>query len=281
VINLASRPDRMASMERQLGALRLRYERLDAVDAETVSDSAIAAYWPPEVKIRDTVTRGAKCCLISHRKAWERFLATGEPWAAVLEDDARLHPDCAHFLSDENWLPESAGLIKIEVNFLRRSGKILIGKALPVGGGYKVAPLLSKHMGTGGYVLSRRCAETLIGATRKPTSDIDGVLFNPNISPVFAKLRPLQLCPALVAQSTENGASDLLKWRTEMRKSRTRGVRHALASLRRSYEEARHLPKSALALLLGRAQFAEVGFGQPAGAAADNPNDWAVRSPFQ
>ena len=247
-----------------------------------MSDDVLATYWPPHIRIRDTVTRGAKCCFISHRKAWEALLASGDSWAAVLEDDARLHADAARLLANEAWLPKNAALIKIEVNYLRQSRKILTGRPVSVGQGYSLARLLSKHMGTGGYLVSRRGAEFLLGATREPTSDIDGILFNPNISPVFSKLRPLQLCPALVAQSTETGLSDLLKWRAEARAQRKRSARR---SLKRSLEEIRLLPRSAVALLLGRARFVDVAFGTSAATTLtageiDSP-DWAVRSPFQ
>jgi len=286
VINLARRTDRWASISRQLDDLGLSYQRLEAVDAETVSDDVLARYWPPHVKIRDTVTRGAKCCFISHRKSWEALLESDESWAAVLEDDARLHPDAALLLSDDRWLPESAALVKIEVNYLRQSRRILIGKSSSVGHDYAVAALLSKHMGTGGYLVSRRGAELLLAATLEPVSDIDGILFNPNISPVFAKLRPMQLCPAVVAQSTETGLSDLLKWRNEARAQKKRGLGRRLRGLQRSFEEIRNIPKAAIQLGLRRAQFVEIGFGRsdasdPAESEPGSPESWAVRSPFQ
>src|SRR5258706_4155157 len=146
VINLARRADRMAMMTAQLAALGLVFERIDAVDAQTVSDDVLAPNWPALPKDR-RLTRGAVCCFMSHRRAWERFLATDEPWASIIEDDARLHPDASHFLSDDAWIQAQSMLIKTEVNFQRRSAKILIGKDRNVGHGYAVAPLLSKHMG--------------------------------------------------------------------------------------------------------------------------------------
>ena len=264
----------------------MSYQRLEAVDAETVSDDVLARYWPPHVKIRDTVTRGAKCCFISHRNSWEALLKSGESWAVVLEDDARLHPDATLLLSDDRWLPKDAALVKIEVNYLRQSRKVLVGESTNVGHGYRVAPLLSKHMGTGGYLVSRRGAELLLAATREPVSDIDGILFNPNISPVFAKLRPMQLCPAVVAQSTETGLSDLLKWRNEARAQKKRGLGRRFRSLQRSFEEIRNVPMAAIRLALGRAQFVEVGFGRSGAndshaSEPGSPESWAVRSPFQ
>jgi hypothetical protein len=92
---------------------------------------------------------------------------------------------------------------------------------------------------------------------------------------MFGELRPLQLVPALLAQSTESGVSDLALWRTAARQSRPRGLKGALANLARSVEEMRALPASALGLVLGNARLAAIGFG----TSGNTDPDWAVRAP--
>src|SRR5690242_1833384 len=99
----------MALMETQLRALELDYERVDAIDASLVTDAFIDEYWRSGAT---TVSRGAKCCFMSHRKAWEALLATDRNWAAIVEDDVRFHADASYFLSNDDWLPPDAELVK-------------------------------------------------------------------------------------------------------------------------------------------------------------------------
>jgi glycosyl transferase family 25 len=284
VINLVRRPDRMAVMAAQLRALAIPYQRIDAVDAQTVTDDEIARYLPRHAELTFPLTRGAKSCFSSHRKAWETFLASGEDWGVVLEDDARLHPDASHFLSNDSWIPARAALLKIEVNFLRSSNKILLGNGKSIGRGYWASPMLSKHMGSGGYILSRAGAATLIELAGSNVRNIDQMLFNPNVSPVFSKLKPLQVHPALMAQSTETGLSDLSVWRVKARSERLnqpRGIRKLLGRLSRSLEEFRSLPRGAALLLLGKARMVEIEFRSADGSAANAASSWVVHSPFQ
>jgi glycosyl transferase family 25 len=281
VINLARRTDRLERIDAQLCALDLPYERIDAVDAQTVSDRDLAPHWTAGTRAWTAVTRGAKCCYLSHARAWRRLVGDGDNFGVILEDDARLHADAAHFLSSESWIPADAQLIKLEVNFLRRNRKVLIGRGRDAGRGYELAPLLSKHMGSGGYVLSRAGARTLLDASHVMAQTVDAFLFNPGVSPVFSILQPLQLNPAVIAQSTETGMSDLAAWRIEARARRPRGIRRALAGLSASLEEFGGVSRGALALVMGKARLVEISFGRSATPnEAESDAKWAVRSPF-
>ena len=84
VINLTSRTDRWDSVEKQGEALGMSLIRVDAVSKdETLSEpfvtSAVAAAW------------------YSHRKAMNMFLASGDEYALILEDDFLLRTRWKNF----------------------------------------------------------------------------------------------------------------------------------------------------------------------------------------
>jgi len=76
-----------------------RIEALDAASAEAASiDRWFAGSGP-----LGEIPRGDKCCLLSHRSAWEMFVASGDAHAVFLEDDVRLSPSAAALLTSDNW----------------------------------------------------------------------------------------------------------------------------------------------------------------------------------
>src|SRR5882757_6064850 len=87
LINLARRPDRLASMTGQATALDLALERVEALDA--TSAQGLERWFVPAGPLGE-IPRGDKACLLSHRRAWELFIASDEAHAVFLEDDVRL-----------------------------------------------------------------------------------------------------------------------------------------------------------------------------------------------
>src|SRR5258706_5643763 len=113
LINLARRPDRLAAMARQAGSLGLNLERMEAVDALASEPGAIDRWFVPGGPLGE-IPQGDKACLLSHRQAWERFLATDDRHAAFLEDDVRLSPSAPALLADDSWIPANAAVGKLE-----------------------------------------------------------------------------------------------------------------------------------------------------------------------
>jgi glycosyl transferase family 25 len=114
----------------------------------------------------------------------------------------------------------------------------------------EVAPLLSRHPGSGGYIISREKSALLAAMTQKIDVPIDQLLFNPAYSPVFRALSPWQMLPAVLKQTQEvGGATDIRRapapfGRKLVRKTRAMGV----------------LPGQIAAVLLGRARAVKIGF---------------------
>ena len=79
LINLARRPDRLASMQAQAERLGLRFTRLEALDARDADPAAIDRWFRGGGPLGE-IPRGDKCCSLSHRMAWEKLVASGAPY---------------------------------------------------------------------------------------------------------------------------------------------------------------------------------------------------------
>jgi len=253
VINLARRPDRMAAMAARLGELGLPFTRIEAVDART--DPGVET----DPRFCDTgptgrISRGDKGCSLSHFRAWETFLATGDSHAVILEDDVFVHEGGRELLRDKDWIPKSVDLLKIE-RFGPTSQRVLLGPGRRVGG-REIAPLLSKHTGAAGYILTRELAQRLVATgPRTWNQPVDYLLFNPNTSWLLKDVTAWQLLPALVEQRPDVSGTDIHNWRTD---HRPRGLAYVRREAIRGWYEFRLAPKQVFELTTGRARLAAV-----------------------
>jgi glycosyl transferase, family 25 len=249
VINLARRADRMAAMAAQLDRLGLSFERFDAIDAKTVDPAELGAPFAAHGAMAD-LTPGDKACTTSHMHLWRRIADGPDNHAVILEDDVLLSDAASKFLSGDSWIPPAAGLIKLErfgdlrqLTFVGLKGARVFDR--------EIAPLLSRHPGSGGYVISREKAALLAAMTQKIALPIDQLLFNPAYSPVFRALQPWQMVPAILEQRAEVGGE------TDIRRSRLSLRRR----LMRHYRAMRVLPGQIASVLFGNARAIKIGLG--------------------
>jgi len=254
VINLARRPDRLASMEQQAERLGLGLTRLDALDAKDSAPAAIDRWFRANGPLGE-IPKGDKCCSLSHRMAWEKLLASGASHAAVLEDDVVLKDGAGFALGNSTWIPQGLDLIKLE-HYGPPGQSVLLSDFRDVGSGFRLARIHSRHTGAAAYILSRRAAEMLLAISRFDLP-VDHLLFNPNNSPVFARLRPWQLLPVVARQQDFVGEkSDIEGWRVGLRKF---DLTYARRELIRFGYDLKLLPGQLALLLSGRAKFTRVG----------------------
>jgi glycosyl transferase, family 25 len=190
-INLDRHPLRMERMQRCLQGLA--FERIPAVDGKTLGGPECRDMSRPMGA--DNITRYELACVRSHRVAWSRFLAGGEPYCCVLEDDVFLSPDFPKFVSDSSWIPARCDLVKIETD----CEKVMLSRTMVGALDRKLTELHSLHKGTGAYILSRRGAEMLLAKTLRPGRPLDLVIFDTDVHPRHGPL--LQLIPALCVQA--------------------------------------------------------------------------------
>lgn len=210
LINLARRPDRLEFMRSQLDALGLACERIEAIDGEGQTGGPLTP----------SFTGAERACAMSHRSAWQRFLATGEDHCLILEDDVILAPALPTFLGGFRGIPEGGDILRLETQLVRTR------MAPPRAGtldGFATHRVYSVHTGCGAYILSRDFATRAVRDLTDFDAPLDYILFDPQW-PSFYPNTFHQLRPALCIQTNLHaptrdatiGASDLQPFR-EMR----------------------------------------------------------------
>jgi glycosyl transferase family 25 len=190
VINLAEKTGRW---QRMAGLLHgLPFHRIAAVDGKTVAG--------PEHNIRTfpkQLSRYNRAANLSHRAAWEKFLAGPDRYACVLEDDVFLSPDFPKFINNEDWIPPGCDLVKIETTqaFIWFTG----GRIACLD--RQTTQLRSLHLGAAAYIITRRGAEILLEMSKDVINrPLDRILFDKmgrkRLQPVY------QLVPALCIQGS-------------------------------------------------------------------------------
>lgn len=198
-INLASRPQRRAAMEERFVALGLPFERIEAKTPADVTDAQRRRFCNPLAYRWQT--EGELACSLSHLAAMQVFLDSGEPYAAIFEDDAILSPALPGLLASY----ESAGLgidvLRIETD----NGRLRIAPR-PLGeiGTFRLLRLYSAGGGAAAYVVSRVAAQRALAGDEVLGNLTDQALFNP-YAPLSRDLVVRQLDPALAIQEDRLG----------------------------------------------------------------------------
>jgi glycosyl transferase family 25 len=255
LINLDRRPDRRAAMEREAARAGLGFTRIAALDGQSADSAGVDRWFAPSGPL-GVLSHSEKCCALSHRAAWQALAESGEDYAVILEDDVRLGPAAATLLAGDGWIARDIDVLKLE-HFGPESQHVLVTGRRNLGlAGAAVALLASRHTGAAAYILSRRAALLLLEQQRF-TLPVDHLLFNPNNSPLFAKLRPWQLMPPLARQRDFVGArSDLEPWRVPLRRF---SLSYARRELVRAAYEWRLAPRQLALLLSGRGRLVAIG----------------------
>ena len=105
VISLARAKERRENMRRQLDALGMRYEVVDAVDGATLnSEEYIHRLRPLQFKMTygREMLKGEIGCFLSHCAVWERVTKSEAGCALILEDDAVLPDDLPNIVTRVN-----------------------------------------------------------------------------------------------------------------------------------------------------------------------------------
>lgn len=213
LINLARRPDRLAAMHKEAQGLALT--RVDALDAASADAGSVDRWFAPGGPLGE-IPRGDKCCLLSHRRAWDLFLASGDAHAVFLEDDVRLSKVAGALLIDDGWIPADVAVVKLE-HYGPPGQRVLLEGLRRIGEDFQMGRMLSRHTGAAAYILSRGAAQTLLAQTRFDLP-VDHLLFNPNNSEMFAALSPWQLVPPIARQQEFVGSkSDIENTRKGLR----------------------------------------------------------------
>lgn len=204
LINLDRSPDRLGEISEQLSALGIAFERVPAVDGRNLSDDDIGAVrvdtpgWLP-------LSAGEVGCFLSHRTCWRRIAEGEAAYGCVFEDDVLLSAHLPGFLSNADWIPSDADLVKIEDPGIR---VWFDANVLNRANGFRLATVRSPNYRAGGYILAKTTARRLLEMTERFAIPVDLLLFD-HTRGFATKMTIYQLIPALCAQKKGQSVDDL------------------------------------------------------------------------
>ncbi|WP_255561557.1 glycosyltransferase family 25 protein [Pseudohoeflea coraliihabitans] len=158
LINLDRAPARLAFMDAQLQSLGLPYQRVSAVDKNSIGPTVegydAAAYRRLHGR---RFHAGEIACYLSHVACLRAFLASEAAHALILEDDARLPEDLPQLLTAALGAADEWDLLRLSTvnSGIRAPYRPLVGR-------YQMAIALTREKGAGAYLVNRRCAQTLL-----------------------------------------------------------------------------------------------------------------------
>ena len=213
VINLARRPDRLASMAAQLERLGLRWSRIEAIDAGEGGRDLRAAFGRGLKARAFPATRGDIACSLTHQRLWRRIATSGRP-AIVLEDDAILSDSFAQLMNADLaglMRRHDMGVLKLEFwPGTQKSRRFPAGEPIgPVLRDIRLYRMHSSVLGTCGYVISPEGARLMNDRFRRLKVPVDHALFGREAAMGFRLLRPGFLNPAPVLHDAGQFGSDI------------------------------------------------------------------------
>lgn len=212
-INLDSRPDRRAFMERQAALLGFGMERLRAVTPADIPQAELdyASRW---------LGQGELACSHSHRAAWRLIVERNLPAALILEDDCVLTPQAAQVLADPDLMSPGIDMLQFETHPSRG----VLGRPVPTRDStVTLRRMMSSCLGTCAYIMTARMARHCIDHPDLPKMDLGKFLFSRNGPGFLYRFRVFQAFPALATPFGELvpqeglSKSDLDQWRDGQR----------------------------------------------------------------
>lgn len=186
LINLDRRPDRLAFMTTQLRTLGLSFERIEAIDG-------LSGDFGPDTL---GITGIERACALSHRKAWQRFLESGQERCLILEDDMVLSPRLKRFLHAPSNIPPAVDVLRLETRLMRTKLGPKVSRTYDL----NIHRMYSTHFGCGAYIVSRAFAEAAVRDLTSFHLPVDHLVFGAD-EPSFYPAAAYQLRPALGIQA--------------------------------------------------------------------------------
>ncbi len=189
VINLASRPDRLAFMQQQLTDQGLAYTRIDAVNGLGDADIGYPSDHP-------RLTKGEFACYSSHVLIWQNLVASGDRQCLVLEDDVVLSPNFRSIVETSDFFAHKQATTRLETYPHRIS---LSYRPILTREGFCLYESKQFRGSSGAYVIHRDFAAYLLAEHGVAKLPVDEILFNPKQTR-FPNNAPAQLVPAICYQ---------------------------------------------------------------------------------
>jgi len=239
-------------MQEQADTLGLSLTFFEAIDTEKLSQSPLRA------RLKDSGPLGLfglgdMACTLSHLTVFETLLNSNHQMCLILEDDANIAQDLPEFLADVTWIPKDTDIVKLET-WVDPKLMVLLGPKTATHLGRSFHPLLSRHAGGAGYIITREGAQKVLSDRAPIDIPIDHLLFNANVSPLARRLKVSQITPALIRQKDQTGSSDIQDHRDRAKSDERAWARE----LKRGYYEISRLPQQLGSLVFGGARLRKI-----------------------
>jgi glycosyl transferase family 25 len=172
VINLARATERRRRIEEQGAALGVTFEFLEATDGGKLT-AADRAQVDDDGRRRITpypMSDGEIGCWLSHLRAMDVLIASGEPMAVILEDDAELTPDFPRVVAAIEVQSGTFDVIDLHRNF--KKGEIFV-PCRPLLSGYALGRIGYTHMNATAYIISQAGARKFRAHAQKFAHAVD------------------------------------------------------------------------------------------------------------
>ena len=174
LINLKRSPDRLQKMKTELEKQNIDFERIEAIDANNLSQSDFDICDTPNIEYPYRIKDGELACFLSHRMCWEKFIKSEKEWGLIIEDHCVLSPKAYNYLRSTDWIPKECEIIQ----FVFTQKPVSYRKEIHLPDGNSLLNIAySSPIGTSGYFISRRAAEIALQHSNRILSPIDNYLF--------------------------------------------------------------------------------------------------------
>lgn len=203
VINLERNPERLEFISQRLESLKIDFVRVDAVDGYALDKEYVKEF--RENSKRPTGWKeGQIGCFLSHRKVWEKISRGDDEYGIVFEDDLHIADSLKSVISNLNWIPEDADVVRLEntTNWvkLKKTGNV---------DNRDVCLVKNDSWCAGSYIVSKAAAAFLIDQDPKLWLPADTYVFAKSLSQVASNLHIYQVNPVLTCQDKySEGAVD-------------------------------------------------------------------------
>ena len=170
-INLEKRPERRRYIETQISKVQLDAQRIDAVAPSQIPEDLQERLSAIHEKKRLTISELA--CGLSHRKAWQALLDSGEDMALIIEDDVVFSNDFRLFLDELKDKPPVFDVIKLETG---RKVRVSRNPAYRLKS-TNIHRLLDYDYNAAAYIVTRRFAQTMLTSEINLNIPIDDDIF--------------------------------------------------------------------------------------------------------
>lgn len=195
VISLVSANERREHITSEFSKHAIKFSFFDAITPDLIS--SVAKDLGLDI-VNSDLRNSEIACLLSHVVLWQKAIDDNLDYIGIFEDDIHLGEQANKILSNTNWIPDNAHIIKVEAFYPKVLASIR-SSFIPTSN-RKLVALKSKHMGTGGYILSNSGAKALLAFIKEYQKliPIDHIMFKEYL--VKGEYKVYQMMPAICIQ---------------------------------------------------------------------------------